>query len=245
MGGGGENLGCYCINTYFISYIYIYDSLVYFPYVEDWKKRKRKVGGKKGLGGLLRKGKFQEKCDIGLCIYSFPLSNAALHIIRVNIPPPSASTPPPIPFHCSAGNRKPRPPIPPHLPAPLLHLFPLLFFFFFYLNLPQPPLTANAPLPTTPGPPAPPPLPPPTGLFLNPPPSLTPATTFSSPVSTTTPPTIISPRTACKVSKLKIKSNSQTFSNNRSRASTKTWIKSSKAKGDSVEVEIRMKYNVA
>ena len=52
--------------------------------------------------------------------------------------------------------------------------------------------------------------------------SLTPLTTLSSPVSTTTPPTIISPSTACSVSKWKIKSSSQTFSKSRSRASTNT-----------------------
>lgn len=71
--------------------------------------------------------------------------------------------------------------------------------------------------------------------------SLTPLTTLFNPVSTTTPPTIISPRHACSVSKLKIKSNSHTFSKSWSRASTKTRIRSMRARGDSVEVEIRMK----
>jgi hypothetical protein len=73
----------------------------------------------------------------------------------------------------------------------------------------------------------------------------TPSTIFSRLVSTTTPPTTISPRTACSVSNPKIRSSSQTFSNNLSRASTKTCIKSSKARGDSVLVEIRIKYKVA
>jgi len=51
-----------------------------------------------------------------------------------------------------------------------------------------------------------------TGLFATLPCALTPSTTFSLPVSTTTPPTIISPSTACNVSKLKIKSSSHTSS---------------------------------
>lgn len=68
-------------------------------------------------------------------------------------------------------------------------------------------------------------------LFFTVPCALTPLTTLSNPVSTTTPPTIISPSVACSVSKLKIRSNSQTFSNRRSRASTKTWIRSSRARG--------------
>lgn len=73
----------------------------------------------------------------------------------------------------------------------------------------------------------------------------TPSTIFSRFVSTTTPPTTISLSTACRVSKPKIRSSSQTFSKSLSRASTKTWMKSSRASGDSVEVEIKMKYNVA
>ena len=75
--------------------------------------------------------------------------------------------------------------------------------------------------------------------------SLTPLTTLSSDVSITTPPTIISPKQACSVSKLNIRSNSQTFSNSRSKASTNTWIRSRRARGLSVEVDIIMKYKVA
>jgi hypothetical protein len=73
----------------------------------------------------------------------------------------------------------------------------------------------------------------------------TPSTIFSKFVSTTTPPTTISPKTACSVSNPKMRSSSQTFSNSLSRASTKTCIKSSRASGDSVLVEIRIKYSVA
>ena len=80
-----------------------------------------------------------------------------------------------------------------------------------------------------------------TGLFATLPWALTPSTTLSSCVSTTTPPTIISPRVACSVSKLKMRSSSQTFSNRPSRAWTKTWIRSSSASGDSVEVDMTMK----
>jgi hypothetical protein len=40
---------------------------------------------------------------------------------------------------------------------------------------------------------------------------------------------------------LNIRSNSQTFSKRPSSACTKTWIRSSSARGDSVEVEITMK----
>ena len=86
---------------------------------------------------------------------------------------------------------------------------------------------------------------PPTGLFATLPWLRTPSTTLSRFVSMTTPPTIISPSAACNVSKLNIRSSSQTFWNSLSRASTKTWIKSSKASGDSVVVLIKMKYNVA
>lgn len=70
--------------------------------------------------------------------------------------------------------------------------------------------------------PAPPPLLDPslTGLLVTAPCALTPATMRSIFVSITTPPTIISPSVACSVSKLKIKSSSQTFSNNLSSAST-------------------------
>jgi hypothetical protein len=103
------------------------------------------------------------------------------------------------------------------------------------LHTKSPPLKTPPPL----GPP--PPLPSFTGLFATFPWLFTPSTTLSSPVSTTTPPTIISPSTACKVSKLKIRSSSQTFSKRRSRASTKTWIRSRRARGDSVDVDIRMK----
>lgn len=52
--------------------------------------------------------------------------------------------------------------------------------------------------------------------------SLTPFTIFSRLVSTTTPPTTISLNTACSVSNPKIRSSSHTFSNNLSKASTKT-----------------------
>jgi hypothetical protein len=79
------------------------------------------------------------------------------------------------------------------------------------------------------------------GLFTTLPCALTPSTTLSKPVSTTTPPTIISASVACNVSKLKIKSNSHTFSKRRSSASTKTWIRSRRASGDSVEVDMIMK----
>ncbi len=113
------------------------------------------------------------------------------------------------------------------LPSPSLHL---------PLHTPSP--TALNPANPPPNPPA---LPSPVGLFSTFPCPLTPSTTLSSPVSTTTPPTIISPSTACSVSKLKIRSNSQTFSNRRSSASTNTWIRSRRASGDSVEVDIRMK----
>lgn len=111
------------------------------------------------------------------------------------------------------------------------------------------PLVAQ-PRPTN-APPALPRLPPPsralTALLFPFVPSLlrTPLTIFSKFVSTTTPPTTISPKTACSVSNPKIRSSSQTFSNSLSRASTKTWIKSSRASGDSVLVEIRIKYSVA
>jgi hypothetical protein len=111
------------------------------------------------------------------------------------------------------------------------------------------PLVAQ-PRPTK-APPALPRLPPPsralTALLFPFVPSLlrTPLTIFSKFVSTTTPPTTISPKTACSVSNPKIRSSSQTFSNSLSRASTKTWIKSSRASGDSVLVEIRIKYSVA
>lgn len=71
--------------------------------------------------------------------------------------------------------------------------------------------------------------------------TLTPSTIFSRLVSTTTPPTIISLSTACSVSKPKIRSSSQTFSKSLSRASTKTWMKSIRASGDSVDVDMRMK----
>jgi hypothetical protein len=103
----------------------------------------------------------------------------------------------------------------------------------------------------TKAPPALPRLPPPsralTALLFPFVPSLlrTPSTIFSKFVSTTTPPTTISPKTACSVSNPKIRSSSQTFSNSLSRASTKTCIKSSRASGDSVLVEIRIKYSVA
>ena len=103
----------------------------------------------------------------------------------------------------------------------LLHLNP---------PLPNPPQPARAPRPL-----------PSRGLLIIGPCSFTPLTTLSKPVSTTTPPTIISPNTACKVSKLKIRSNSQTLSKKLSRASTNTWIRSIKARGDSVEVLMRMK----
>jgi len=93
--------------------------------------------------------------------------------------------------------------------------------------------------------PNPPLLPSLTGLFATFPCPLTPSTTLSNCVSITTPPTIISDSVACSVSKLKIKSNSQTFSNNLSSASTYTCIKSISASGDSVEVEMMMKYKVA
>lgn len=86
-----------------------------------------------------------------------------------------------------------------------------------------------------------PPLPSLTGLFATRPCALTPSTTLSSCVSTTTPPTIISPRVACSVSKLKIRSSSHTFSKRPSRAWTKTCIRSSSASGDSVDVDIIIK----
>jgi hypothetical protein len=44
---------------------------------------------------------------------------------------------------------------------------------------------------------------------------------------------------------LKIKSSSHTFSNRPSSACTKTCIKSKRARGDSVEVLMTMKYRVA
>jgi hypothetical protein len=84
-----------------------------------------------------------------------------------------------------------------------------------------------------------------TGLFATVPCALTPSTTLSRCVSTTTPPTIISPRVACSVSKLKMRSSSHTFSKRPSRAWTKTCIRSRRASGDSVEVEMTMKYSVA
>jgi hypothetical protein len=128
----------------------------------------------------------------------------------------------------------------------------LLSSFFFFLDHRQvllvPPVAQPRP---TKAPPALPRLPPPsralTALLFPFVPSLlrTPSTIFSKFVSTTTPPTTISPKTACSVSNPKIRSSSQTFSNSLSRASTKTCIKSSRASGDSVLVEIRMKYNVA
>lgn len=71
--------------------------------------------------------------------------------------------------------------------------------------------------------------------------ALTPATMRSRFVSMTMPPTIISLRVACSVSKLKMRSSSQTFSNSLSKASTYTWMRSSRASGDSVDVEMTMK----
>lgn len=99
-------------------------------------------------------------------------------------------------------------------------------------------------LPAHPNPLPPRPIPPPrslTGLFATLPCNLTPSTTFSNCVSTTTPPTTISLNVACNVSKLKIRSNSQTFSNSLSSASTYTCIRSIRARGDSVDVEMMMK----
>ena len=118
------------------------------------------------------------------------------------------------------------------------------------LPIPPSPNVAAMPLPNPlpisciPPPPEPEPLLPSlTALLLPFPPStlLTPSTILSSPVSTTTPPTIISLRTACNVSKPKMRSSSHTFSKRRSSASTKTWMKSRRASGDSVEVLIIMK----
>lgn len=59
-----------------------------------------------------------------------------------------------------------------------------------------------------------------TGRLATVPCALTPATILSRLVSITTPPIIISESVACSVSKLKMRSSSQTFSNNLSRAST-------------------------
>lgn len=84
-----------------------------------------------------------------------------------------------------------------------------------------------------------------TGLFATVPCALTPATIRSKFVSITTPPTIISDNVACRLSKLKIRSSSHTFSNSLSSASTYTCIRSMSARGDSVEVEIMMKKRVA
>lgn len=84
-----------------------------------------------------------------------------------------------------------------------------------------------------------------TGLFATVPCVFTPATILSRFVSITTPPTIISDNVACKLSKLKMRSSSHTFSNSLSSASTYTWIRSISARGDSVEVEIIMKNSVA
>ncbi|KAG7114571.1 hypothetical protein HYQ46_011304 [Verticillium longisporum] len=59
-----------------------------------------------------------------------------------------------------------------------------------------------------------------TGRFATVPCARTPATMRSRFVSTTTPPTIISPSAACRLSKLKIRSSSQTFSKSLSSDST-------------------------
>lgn len=106
--------------------------------------------------------------------------------------------------------------------------------------LPNPPKVRP---PMTPPPPPPPPIffPSFTGRFATRPCALTPCMTLSSCVSTTTPPTIISPSVACRVSKLKIRSSSHTFSKSPSSACTKTWIRSRRARGDSVEVDMTMK----
>lgn len=118
--------------------------------------------------------------------------------------------------------------------------------FLIYLK-PLTHLPAHIPLPTLPTAKPASPTPPASSfpLTLPLPLSLTPRTISATRVSTTTPPTTISARQACMASKLKIKSSSHTLLKRRSRASTKTWIRSSSARGDSVEVEMRMKYKVA
>jgi len=131
---------------------------------------------------------------------------------------------------------------------PMFSMFCSVVFLDHRQVLLVPPVAQPRP---TKAPPALPRLPPPsralTALLFPFVPSLlrTPSTIFSKFVSTTTPPTTISPKTACSVSNPKIRSSSQTFSKSLSRASTKTCIKSSRASGDSVLVEIRMKYSVA
>lgn len=132
--------------------------------------------------------------------------------------------------------------------AGLRHCIATVTDIFSYLSIvPQPPhRPAHTPPSPRPNPPRLNPLFPSfTGLFATLPCALTPSTTLSSCVSTTTPPTISSPRVACSVSKLKMRSSSQTFSKRPSSACTKTWMRSSSANGDSVDVEMMMKYSVA
>jgi hypothetical protein len=109
-------------------------------------------------------------------------------------------------------------------------------------HMPSPPPRPSPPKVRPPRPPLP---PPPllsfTGRFATLPWAFTPLMTCSSCVSTTTPPTIISPSVACRVSKLKIKSSSHTFSKRPSSAWTKTWIRSRSARGDSVDVLMTIK----